>query len=503
MVKLHTDVECWTLEDLCDIRGAEFLGAISFTDLDGERFVFPVPELGSECDAWQIDRNEFVVLTQNLLSHILLSYKEGTKVLSKIFVEKATGLFDGAFFYFEDFLKDAHIYSVANRLEIRDVFRNLVDPEIHVVVEKDTRQIKVEVPYLTARFILVEPTSDGCSVETCLELCGSTSPTVTDFDSFVKLARERYEEVKIANYYEKCGGYYLGGSDEKVSGLFTEKKNLAGDSVYTYLPINNWGELILPKLIEKNHYIPVLPKYGCSFLGCIVDDKDYTIKLSRDILIISNHIGGKDRIYALEMHGENCVGVCRTGKHTFLAITEKPQDGISMENSLLKIRCFVVGLDSFYWDYSPYRLGVCSYINPYHCQMTRNVILVMSEPKQGPHVSYKIYYILENDSIDLIKDFSVLLTNSEKSYIAWDAKQILVRPKKGIEPRMMIAVRLYLPRRDYDVIALVDPRQKYRVCGKIYSTLINGIIKRGPKTVRGLVKMFEENYALQQKYPLW
>lgn len=515
MLTLRTDINQWEINELTNIRSADFQVVLSFTNRNHDKFIFPI--ISDKNEIWQVGKNEFVILSAYELFHIMLSYEKGVETLFRANANSVKTLFGRNFFYFKDGAETSHIYSVLDHLEIADIIKKLIDPMVRVVIEESLMMIRVEAPYLTAHFALRGPEDnptfmlpDCVVLETgrppgspllCLRLCDATNQAAKNFTSFAKLAKERCEEVRIAEYYEKCGGYYL-GDGSKACGIFTEKETPHGDIYYEHSPDDFYMQVALNKLLETNGLRMAVPDSKCTFLGKMVDDEDYTIELSRDILIINDHTYNTERFYALEMYGESCIGICRTGKDTFLALIEETQVGLS-SSSLVSLRYVVhSSVDRYDWDYAAYRLGLMSYVDPLHCQLTEDIIVFTADPECECtiHPSFQMWSISKNRLVDVVDGFTGLKINTPEPYISHKEWQILVKPSNGASnsPKLLIVARLFVPREHCDLFALIDPANKYQVYGKIYNMLADSMIKRSPKTIRGLVKVFSQNQTLKQ-----
>lgn len=516
MLTPRTDIEQWEIRELANIRSADFQTVFSFTSSNHDKFIFPV--LSDKNQIWQVGENEFIVLTGHELFHIMLSNENGLEILFRAAAETAQTLFGANFLYFKDGLEISHIYSVVDHLEIADIIKNLIDPMVRVVIEEQLMLIRVEAPYLMAHFALRGPEDNpafmlgDCSVldtgrppgapMLCLRLCDADSDSVRNFDTFIKVAKERCEEVRIAEHYEKCGGYYLNDGTE-AHGIFTEKHNSLGERYYEHLPDDFYEHVVLQKLLQTNNLKIVSPSLKCVFLGKTVDDEDYTIELSRDILIINDHTHGTEKTYALEMYGEKCIGIRRVGNNSFLALTEEPQVGLSSA-SLVRLRYIVQsGIDKYAWDYAQYRLGNESYVDPLCCQLTEDIILFTTEPEYTAYPSYQMWSISKDRLVNVVDSFNDLKVSTPEPYISHREWQILTKPAEGDgDAKLLIAVRLFAPREHCDIYALIDPTEKYQVHGEIYNMLADSMIKRHPKTIRSLVKEFAKNQTLKDKIPL-
>lgn len=517
-MKLHVDKKLWGIEEVRGIKGAEFSTAVKFTQLKpGRVFVFPLVSENNEM--WQVGKNEFVILSGRELFHVKLQVKSGVEILFRAPACNAKSLFDKSFFYFETTSSSAHIYSVLDHQEIRDVLRNAIDPDVEVTIEKTSAKrpmlIKIEAPYLTAYFLLVAPIEDSSILKAtdsivecdrgsgvpflCLGLYECSVSQVRSFRDFVKLARERCEEARLAEYYEECGGYLIDGKN--AIGIFTQKTY--GDNVsYEFSPDDFFSKVAIPKLLLANGLVEVVPKKICSFLGKAVDTPQYSIGLSSDVLIITEHNEDGDSSYALEMYGKTCLGVRQIGTRDFLAIiTENPSTLITEIRRILKHD----SADKYVWDYLPDSNGNRTSVTPIFCQLTDDIILYENGADDHPGCHHlEMWSISKKQPVNVVDSFYDLCWSTANSYVCHMEKQILVNPigedNIGKDPKIMIALRLYRPKEYCDIYALIDPSKKFRVHGKVYNMLADTVISKS-KTVRGLVKLFCENEALKSKIP--
>lgn len=495
-MKLHIDQKLWGVEEVTGLKGADFSVAAKFTELKpGRVLVFPLVSENNEI--WQVEKDEFMLLSGHELFHVRVSAKTGAEILFRAPAENAKGLFNKAFFYYEDSSSNAHIYSVFNRLTIRDVLRKIIDPGVSVVIEKTSENqtvlVRIDAPYLSAHFLL-----EGAPLQ--LRLFDSTSSHIKTFNGFVALAKERCNEVKIAEYYEKCGGYLIDGLN--AIGIFSQR--FYGDSIaYEFASEDYFSKVAIPRLLMANNLVEVVPKKLCSFLGKTVDTPEYSIGLSSDVLIITEHTDSGDRSYALEMYGETCLGVRQTGERDFLAITTKnPSTPLTEIKRIIKHGA----ADKYVWDRLPCSSGERDSTASIFCQLTNDIILYEEGVNDHPGCHhFEMWSISKKHLVNVIDSFYDLCWSTNEAFICHMAKQILVRPmgEKNIDkdPQVMIALRLYQPKQYCDVYALINPSKKYRVHGKAFNMLADSMTSK-PRTVRGLVKIFKDNMSLKKKYSL-
>ena len=510
MLEFVTDIKEWGIKQLTDIKGADFSVAFSFTNSTGDEILLPM--VSADNKIWQVAKDDFVVLSGHEIFHIRLSRANGAEILFRASAEIAKGLFDMAFFYFEDGMGISYIYSVIDGLEIRSIFEKLIDPMISVSVEKQPLRIRIEAPYITARFLLRKPLDDASDLTLedsvvdsgrdagmpllCLGFCDCSVGWVRNFDDFAKLAKERCTEVRIAEYYEKSGGYLIRG--KMARGIFHLKEYTSGN-IYEFLPEAFFNDIAIPRLLSENHLVEVGPSKKCGFFGITINTPDFSIGLSRDLLIINEH-GEDERKYALEMYGETCLGIRQIGEKSFLAIlSENP----AIPTAEIKRFSKYPAGDKYAWDVLDPINGGKSYVYPIFSQLTDDIILFEKEPTShtGCH-DYEMWSISKNQLVNTSNMFYELCQHAFDPSVGHIIKQILVKPagEENIDknPQIMIVIRLYRPKEYCDVYALIDPQKKYRVYGKAYNMLSDSMTKK-PKTLSALVKLFKENISLKPK----
>ena len=511
MLKLHTDVDWWGIEQLTDIKGTEFPAVLVFASSNGDKFIVPMPSNNNKL--WQVEKDEFIVQSGPELIHIRLSRTEGVKFLFRAPAEKAKSMFKNTFFCCES-ATEKYIYSVIDRLTIKDIFENLIDPMISVTVEIQPLSIRIDAPYLTARFSLMGPIDDAsmlrvsdCIIDTgrspgtpllCVSFRDCTTSWVRSFEQFLKLAKARCEEIRMAEYYEKCGGYLIKGKLTK--GIFRLKEYANGET-YEFSPDEYFGDVAIPRLLSENGLMEVKPQQKCCFVGNGIETQEYSIALSRDVLIIVEHTNDGDKRYALEMYEETCLGIRQIGKQVFLAILAK-----NPTVPVAKLKRFSKqGSDKYAWDDLDPLCGGDSYVYPLFSQLDDDVILYEKMPNDhsGCH-NYEMWSIAKDQPANLTNSLYNICSSNLKGNlsICHMEKQILVKPagekNKDKEARILIAIRIYWPKEHCDVFALLDPTKKYRVYGKAYNMLADSVTKK-PKTLSALVKLLKENSALKQK----
>lgn len=495
-MKLHVNSGLWEVKEVSNLKGTDFSTAAIFTELKpGRTFVFPLISENSEI--WQVAKDEFVILSGGELVHIKLQTKSGAITLFKTPAKIVQSLLDGIYFYFESFSSKGHIYSVHDHLELEMILKNTIDPDVVVKIlnasENRPMLIQIEAPYLLGRFLLEEHS-------TSLVFYDCDNSNVKDFEDFVALAKERCSEERLAKYYEKCGGYSINGNE--AVGIFTEK-TYGNSTTYEFSPNEFFNKVAIPKLLLANNLIETMPNKICSFLGKTIDTPEFSIGLSSDVLIITEHKDDGDKFYALEMYGETCLGITQIGEKDFLAINAK-----NPSTPFVEVRRFMKygTADKYVWDSLPSSHSEKHSVAPIFCQLTDDIIVYAGEYiDRFNSRDIDMWSISKKKLVNLADSFDDLRWATADSYICHMEKQILVKPmaKKNTkqDPQIMIALRLYRPKEHCDVYALIDPSKKYRIHGKVYNMLADSIISK-PRTVRGLVKLFKENESLKQKYSL-
>lgn len=483
---LHTKLEGWEVEELHELEGAEFSAALRFTHGKWGRkdiFIFPLSFEPEIVEVWQVAALDFVVFDGSFLSHLSIQPNKGVETLFKVAAKASWAYYEKKFFYFESTNGDSYVYSVADKEELGKFFRELIGSSIKTIVETGANQgkimLRLEAPYLAANFLLTSPVQ-----------------SMAGFADFAKEARLRCEEVETAEYYEKCGGYFLGRGSSKteVQGIFTKEAGL-----FCYSPDNFFRTIATSKLLKTNHLRLSLPGAPCSFYKKIINDEDFLIDLSHDILVIKDKKTG--RIFCLEMYGERCVGLKRTGENDFLALTEDAHDGFTNSDPL-NLRAFKRNsLGKFYWDNNSIGSIQGTVVRPDCCQLDDDTIVFTRDADYNIYSSFEMWSISKGKIVDPINGFENLKRATSEPYVCHMERIIMVDSAWCSKAWPMIVVRIYAPKEYCDVFALIYPGKKYRVYGKVYNMLADSML-RGPKTVHGLVKMFKENRALKLKYSL-
>lgn len=486
---INTQLFNWEVEEIQNINGTEFPAILKLMYKEWgrkEKFVFPLATAAEKNEIWQVGNMEFVIYNKPELYHVEFQPNSGYSLIFRAAAHSPARMENEAFFYFEDVRHNAYIYSVADRKLLSEVFKEIIDPDVKTVVEKPTREaplmIRLEAPYLT----------------TCFEMADSVESM--DYKEFAAEAKRRCEEARIAKYYEMCGGYYLCckrdlGPVQKtmVRGYLNENGEYQPDEFF---------KIITNRLVEVNNLYPTLPNYQCSFYGKAIEDDDFSVGLSHDVLIIKDK--QKNKIFALEMYGKNCVGLKRTGKWEFFALLANPYVGWHNTDPM-ELKCFdyLMG-DRFQWQTGVYRLPDNAIIRPNCCQLDDDTIVFVDGEKSkdyNVYSSFEMWSISKNRRANLIDDFEDLKDATRGPYVSYTERLIMVRNPHPIKTRPMIALRLYAPKEYCDVFALIDPSLEYRVYGKVYNMLADSILE-GPKTVYDLVEMFQNNRDLKLKYSL-
>ena len=487
---LHVKEKFWNVTEITEIVGADFATAISFVELhSNETYIFPA--VSSQNEIWQVGEMEFVLLSGHEMFHIGLFPDRGIETFFRRPAEFCKPLFENSYIYFENAMGTSHLYSVLEQSEISMVLENLIDPSISVTIEKSAGEkpmrISIKAPQLTGVFLLrkppLEPGFYSCTVS-----------SVRTFEQFVKLAKERCKEARVAEYYEKCGGYSIDGG--MVRGIFTQK--IYGNSVaYEFSPDDFFNRVAIPKLLLANGLIEVGPNKPCVFLGQTIDNPKYTIGLSHDALMIVEHTEKGDKAYALEMYGQACLGLRQVGEDSFLAITSCPTDEPPMW-SAAQLRHFVPQepAGNFVWDDFTISIDGKSYVSTTFCQLTDDIILFERDPKTHNNHHFDMWSISQDRLVNLADTFCNICCSKHNWDVAHTEKQILVKRigKKYIdkEREILLAIRLYRPKEYCDVFALLDPSAKFRVFGKVYNMLTDSITAK-PRVFNDLIKMLDQN----------
>ena len=491
---LHVKSEFWDIKEILGLRGTEFSTAISFTNLESKQtHIFPA--ISDQNEIWQVGDTEFMVLSGCELFHIGIFREKGIETFFRKPANSYASLFDDSYICFEDFTGFASIYVVAERLELSKILENLIDPLIHVSIEKPCNELPmlvcISAPHLVGRFLLRKEPLD-------LSFWDCTVGWVRHFKQFVQLAKERCKEIRTAKYYEKCGGYLI--DDKLVRGIFTQK--FYGDSVaYEFIPDNFFNRVAIPRLLAENGLVEVTPKKPCVFFGEPIETSKYSIGLTQDVLIIVEHADDGDKTYALEMYGQACLGLRQVKDDAFLAITSVCAD--ESDAGFVQLRHFAKNgaTGNFFWDDSSISTNGKNYISAVSCQLDSDTILFEKEPKT--HASdhhLDMWSISKDRMINLTDVFCDVFWPKGNQQVAHTEKQLLVRPiGKGYvdkQPQILLAVRLYQPKQFCDVFALIDPRTKYRVFGKVYNMLADSMTSR-PRVVNDLIKLLFQNEQLK------
>lgn len=500
MVTLHKkkDMECnWEVQELTDLKGSEFPVAIRFS---GDS-VYIFPTMSEQNEIWQVAEDEFMILSGCELFHTKFTESTGMEILYRRPAKHTKTIFDDTFVCFDDFYNETHLYFVSERMEISDIIKGIISPSVSVTVEPSPLLVRIDAPYISARFPLRHPLNDtysGFALPNGSRLCfgfyDCTVSWVKCFEDFVKVARERCHEAKIAEYYEKCGGYLIDG--EMTRGIFSQK--IYSDSVnYEFSPEDFFTRIAVPKLLAANGLVEVMPKKTCSFLNQGIENSEFSIGLSHDILIITEHTERGDRSYTLDMYGESCLGIRQIGDDSFVVLTSVHSNEPDADNIKLRYVVKYGPNGNFVWDNSAITTDGKCYIPGVRCQLNNDIILFEKEPNDhgGCH-NFEMWSISKGQSVNFADTFSELYWSRNNWLVAHTEKQILVKPigaeYKRRSPRIMLALRLYRPKEYCDVYALLDPQAKYRVFGKSYNMLADAMTDK-PRVIGDLVKLLDQN----------
>ena len=283
-----------------------------------------------------------------------------------------------------------------------------------------------------------------------------------------------------------------------AQGVFTEN-----NGQYEYSPDDFFRNVATGKLLAANNLSPGLPSNPCVFLRGEVDDDEYLIKPSHEVLIIEDKKNGKT--YGMEMYGECCIGTMRTGENDFLALTEPLCDaGEYLVDCPDKLRRFIrTTAGKFVWDSGSYSLGPHSVVRADRCQLDDDTIVFTTDEDYNAYSSFEMWSISKNRRVNPVDEFDALKKATTEPYVCHMERQIMVKYRNHPQWKAwpMIVVRLYAPKEYCDVFALINPNKKYRIYGKVYNMLADSMVE-GPKTIYGLTKMFNENRKLKLKYSL-
>ncbi|MDO5480180.1 MAG: hypothetical protein Q4F58_00705 [Candidatus Saccharibacteria bacterium] len=506
---LHINERHWKVVQIDGLRGVEFESAAKFTDLVAdETFIFPL--VSAQNEIWQVTEDEFVLLCGSEFFHIGFSIEKGSEIFSRLYASSCRPLFNRAFFYFEDGRDMAHIYSVANRLEISDILKEAINPEISVTIKKSNTDapmlICVNTYYASAEFLLRGLVSDD-PVQShnesiinpgrepiALALYDCTVDWVRSLNDFRKLAKERTREAKIAEYYEKCGGYRI--DDQIARGIFTQK-SYGDNTAYEFSPDEFFTRVAIPKLLAANGLVEVTPKKPCFFWGEMVDNPNYSIELTHDVLLVNEHTEKGDKIHALEMYDQACLGVYQVNETSFLAITSVPPDESNLGAAQLRHFVKYGPTGKFVWDDLTISTNGKCYVSGRECQLTDDIILfkVASEIPENSH-SLQMWSIFKDRLVNATDTFANICWSKYYWEVAHSEKQILVKPigseYKRRMPKILLAMRFYKPKQYCDVYALVDPHTKFRIYGKVYNMLTDTVMDR-PRTINDVINLMEQN----------
>jgi hypothetical protein len=280
-------------------------------------------------------------------------------------------------------------------------------------------------------------------------------------------------------------------------GLFSPAKYL-GETRYEFHPDEIFYHVAIPRLLEENQLIQILPEKPCPFLGQGIENFRYTIKPSHDMILITKRDAEKEESFAIKIPSE-CIGLHQTDNDSFIAILRGYDDEHGRLITFYKD-------DSSPDGYAWHDLGgkhSRSYVVLDNCIMDDNIIVYenRSDKEYATAYSLKMWSLTKNASCDVIDDFTELENINSDIYVNHASTQLLVTPAgSDMEPRILVALRVYRPRDYCDVYALFDPKNRYRIYGKTYNILADKMTKK-PKTLRDLVRIFKENEELKLKIP--
>ena len=492
-MKCHINDSIWGVEEIHDLNLPKYDMAVRFTEkrVDGY-YVFLAKSTNIEI--WQREAREFAILCGEEFYHIELLDDKGLKIVYRHRATRARAMFERNFFYLEERYEHkirSFIYSMVDRKDLQDIVEEMIDPRVNVVIEPTSGTqpmlIRIEAPYLSARFLLEMPTPEDHLI---LNLWRGDETHVRDFKAFVKEAKIRCKEAAIGEYYENCGGYMVNGKPAK--GLFTPTK-YRDETRYEFHPDEIFYDLAVPRLLLENDLIQVLPEGRCPFLGESIENFRYSIKPSHDMILITERDETKEQSYALKIPSE-CLGLYQTSDKSFLAILRGNDDEHARLVSFIKSE---MSQDGYIWgDLGGPRSK--SLITLDNCMVTDDIIAYEDQENHG---DLNLWSISANRSCNPVDGFCDLRCISSDIYVNQMSTQVLAVPAgTNQEPRIFIAVRVYRPRDYCDVFALFDPKSKYRIYGKAYNVLADEMTAK-PRTLRDLVKIFKENEDLKKKIP--
>jgi len=494
----HINDSIWGVEEIHNLRLPKYEMAVRFTEkrVDGY-YVFLAKSLGVEI--WQFDNREFGILCGEEFYHIELLDDKGLKIVFRHRAKSVKPLFERNFFLIEDeslWGTSYSIYSMIDRRDLQKILEDKVGPKVKVTVEPTSKEqpmlIRIDAPYISARFLLEAPTEEDHLV---LNHWSGDEEYIRDFDNFVEEMQIRCKEAEVAEYYENCGGYVVNG--RPVVGLFSPAKYL-GETRYEFHPDEIFYHVAIPRLLEENQLIQILPEKPCPFLGQGIENFRYTIKPSHDMILITKRDAEKEESFAIKIPSE-CIGLHQTDNDSFIAILRGYDDEHGRLITFYKD-------DSSPDGYAWHDLGgkhSRSYVVLDNCIMDDNIIVYenRSDKEYATAYSLKMWSLTKNASCDVIDDFTELENINSDIYVNHASTQLLVTPAgSDMEPRILVALRVYRPRDYCDVYALFDPKNRYRIYGKTYNILADKMTKK-PKTLRDLVRIFKENEELKLKIP--
>ena len=497
-MKCHIDDSVWGVEEIHDLRLPKYEMAVRFTEkrVDGY-YIFLAKSL--DVEIWQFDCREFGILCGDEFYHIELLDDKGLKIIFRHRAKSVAPLFERNFFLIEDeslWGTNYSIYSMIDHGDLQKILENKVGPKVKVVVEPTSKEqpmlIRIDAPYISAHFLLEAPTEDNHLI---LNYWSGDEEHIRNFNDFVKEMQVRSKEAEIAEYYENCGGYVVNG--RSVVGLFSPAKYL-GETRYEFHPDEIFYHMAIPRLLDENKLIQVLPERPCPFLGQGIENFRYTIRPSHDMILITRRDEEKEESFAIKIPSE-CIGLYQTSDDSFIAVLRGYDDE---HGRLITFYADSSSPDGYTW----HDLGgkkSRSFIALDNCLTRDNIILFedRSDKDYTTTFSLKMWSLSTNTSCDVVDGFTELKHINSDVYVNHTSTQLLVTPA-GLDtgPRVLVALRVYRPRDYCDVYALFDPKDKYRIYGKAYNMLADKMTKK-PKTLRDLVKIFKENEELKLKIP--
>ena len=189
-MKCHINNSVWGVEEIHDLKLPKYKMAIRFTEkrVDG-RYVFLAKSV--DVEIWQYGCREFGILCGKEFYHIELLDDKGLKIIYRHGAETIEPLFERNFFLIEEeslWGMGYTIYSMLDRRDLQKILEEKVGSKVKVKVEPTSQEqpmlIRIDAPYISARFLLEAPEEDNHLV---LKYWDGDTDHIRNFNDFLKI----------------------------------------------------------------------------------------------------------------------------------------------------------------------------------------------------------------------------------------------------------------------------------------------------------------------------